>query len=514
LVQVPNSFQHLASTFPEEATIEQLAPAVEAILPALERFMRFDDTEQTALQQTIWEPLLDEPLPNRGAGADAVLALLRDVVIPNGLRTGAPGFSGWVTTTPTTIPAVAGFAASIAGSQRRWVQSFNTLEMIALRWLAELLNLPSSYQGIFTSGGAMANLLGLGAARQAAAERLGFNVAQMGLAAMPMPRIYTSSEAHHVVYRAAAVLGIGRQSVVIIPTDDTLRINLAALRYRLEEDIAAGATPVAVVAHAGTVSTGAIDPIQDLAHLCKQYNIWLHVDGAYGLLGRLDSRVTSLYGDLAVADSLAVDPHKWLAAPVGCGAVFIRDRTLLERSFTLKSAVYMEESLPIYTEEGPYNSQFDDFGYPFNDFGIELSAPSRGVQVWALLKEIGSEGIRKRIYSHNSYARHLAERIQASSLLELMAPVTLSVCCFRYVPPALRGRTDEEALNILNHVNNMLLIEIRARGRCIPSATTVKGAFVIRSCYINPRTTIAEVNALAEEAEICGNAIWNKLFAS
>jgi aromatic-L-amino-acid decarboxylase len=514
LVQGPNSIQYLASTFPEEATIEHLAPAVETILPALERFMRFDEPEQTALQQAIWEPLLNESLPNRGAGADTVLALLRDVVIPNGLRNGAPGFSGWVTTMPTTIPAVAGFAASIAGSQRRWVQSFNTLEMVALRWLAELLELPSSHQGIFTSGGATANLLGLGAARQAAAERLGFDVAQMGLADMPMPRIYTSSEAHHVVYRAAAVLGIGRQSVVIIPTDDTFRIDVAALRDRLEEDIAAGATPVAVVAHAGAVNTGAIDPIQELAVVCKHYNIWLHVDGAYGLLGRLDPRVASLYGDLSVADSLVIDPHKWLAVPIGCGAVFIRDRELLERSFTLKSAVYMEQSLPIYTEEGSYNSQFDDFGYPFNDFGIELSAPSRGVQVWALLKEIGGEGISKRIRSHNSYARHLAERIQSSPSLELMAPVTLSVCCFRYVPPELQGRNDEKTLEDLNHLNNMLLMEIRARGRCIPSATTLKGAFVIRSCYINPRTTIAEVDALAEEAEICGNAIWHKYFTT
>lgn len=511
MVQESRSFQYQSPASHEAATIDQLTPAIEALLPTLECFLRFDAPEQTALSQSTWESVLDESLPSEGAGADTVLALLRDVIIPNGLRNGAPGFCGWVTTMPTTIPTVAGFAASIAGSQRRWVQSFNTLEMIALRWLADLLELPPSYQGVFTSGGSIANLLGLGAARQAALEQRGFDCAQVGISVLQQPRIYTSIEAHHVVYRAAAVLGLGRESVVTIPTDDALRIDVTALSHQLEKDVAAGATPVAVVANAGTVNTGAIDPIQDIAKICKKYAVWLHVDGAYGLPGRLDPRLTSLYGDLTVADSLVMDPHKWLAVPVGCGAVFIRDKKLLERAFTLQAAPYMEGSLPIYSDEGPYTSQFDHFGYPFNDFGIELSAPSRGVQVWALLKEIGIEGVRTRICSHNSYARHLAERVQTSPFLELMAPVTLSICCFRYVPSQLQGRSDDETLRILNHLNSTVLTRVRSHGRCIPSATTIRGAFVIRPCYINPRTTIAEVDALADEVEQCGHEIWQKL---
>jgi aromatic-L-amino-acid decarboxylase len=181
MVQESRSFQYQSPASHEAATIDQLTPAIEALLPTLESFLRFDEPEQTALSQSTWESVLDEPLPSEGAGADTVLALLRDVIIPNGLRNGAPGFCGWVTTMPTTIPTVAGFAASIAGSQRRWVQSFNTLEMIALRWLADLLELPPSYQGVFTSGGSIANLLGLGAARQAALEQRGFDCAQVGI---------------------------------------------------------------------------------------------------------------------------------------------------------------------------------------------------------------------------------------------------------------------------------------------------------------------------------------------
>ncbi|HLX57557.1 MAG TPA: aminotransferase class V-fold PLP-dependent enzyme [Ktedonobacteraceae bacterium] len=492
----------------DDATTGGLTEAIETLLPALEHFLRWTSPERTARERAVWSAQLDEPLPQTGAGAEAVLTLLRDVVIPNGVRLGAPGFSGWVATMPTTLPAAANFAAVIAGSAYQCIQAFNLLEAQALHWLAELVGLPSTYQGLFTSGGSVANLVGLGAARQHAAERLGVDPARDGIEALPHPRIYASTEVHHVIYRAAAVLGLGRRAVVHIPTDEALRLDVAALHARLRQDQAAGCTPIAVVANAGTVNTGAIDPLPELGELCQEQGIWLHVDGAYGLLGVLDPRTAPLYGDLRVADSLVLDPHKWLAAPIGCGAVFVRDGKLLGRAFTLESAAYVEESQPVYAEDAPLTCQFDDFGYLFHHFGVEQSAPSRGVQVWAILKEIGAEGVRARICRHNGYARHLAERVQSSPCLELMAPVILSICCFRYVPPTLRGRTDDQAITILNQLNREVLARVRARGRCIPSATTVHGAFVIRPCYINPRTTLADVDALVEEVESCGAEAW------
>lgn len=495
----------------DNALISDLTSAVETLLPALEHFIRFDEPERTAVQRATWSARLDEPLPQMGAGAEAVLALLRDVVIPHGVRIGAPGFSGWVATMPTTIPAAANFAAVVAGSAYQCIQAFNLLEAQALRWLAELVGLPPTYQGLFTSGGSVANIVGLGAARQYTAERLGLDPARDGIEALPKPRIYTSTEVHHVVYRAAAVLGLGRRAVVTIPTDKALRIDVTALRERLRQDRAAGYTPVAVVANVGTVNTGAVDSIPELGELCHEQGIWLHVDGAYGLLGLLDPQVAPLYGDLSVADSLVIDPHKWLAAPIGCGAVFVRDGNLLGRAFTLESAAYVEESQPFYAEDAPLTSQFDDFGYLFHHFGVEQSAPSRGVQVWAILKEMGAEGVRARICRHNGYARHLAERVQASPCLELMAPITLSICCFRYVPPSLCGRTNGEATETLNQLNRAVLSRVRARGRCVPSATTVHHAFVIRPCYINPRTTLADVDALADEVETCGAEVWATL---
>ncbi len=490
------------------ALTEGLGRAIEPLLPSLENFLRFEQPEQVASRRSLWEPLIDEPLPQHGVGIDAVIELMRDVVVPNGLYCGAPGFSAWVTTMPTIGPIAANLAATVAGAQRKWVQSFNTLEEVALRWLKEMIGLPTTYQGIFTSGGSTANLIGLGAARQWYYERLGINSARDGITMIHQPRIYASEETHHSIRRAAAVLGLGRQAIVAVPADQHFRMAVPELQKLLEKDLSEGRSPMAVVANAGNVNTGAIDPISEIAGICRQYNLWLHIDGAYGLPGVLDPEVAPLYGDLSVAQSLVIDPHKWLAAPVGSGVAFVADRDLLRRTFTLEPAAYFGESQPEIAHEQNLASQFDDFGYPFNDFGLEQTSPARGVQVWALLKEIGIEGVRARVCRHNGYARYLAGRVEQSPLLELMAPVTLSICCFRYVPPALSGRTDPETLQLLNSLNRQILAAVRARGRCVPSATLLRSNFVIRPCYINPRMRHEDVDMLIDEVELCGNMLW------
>lgn len=486
----------------DRAATGGLGAAVGAILPALEAFNRFDAPERTALQRAVWTERLDGPLPREGEGADAVLALLREVVIPHGLRSGHPGFSGWVATSPTTIPAAAHLAAAVAGPLAVGIQAFNLLEASAARWLGELLGLPPSYQGLFTSGGTIANLVGIGAARQHAGERLGIDVSRDGAHALARPRIYTTSQVHHCVYRAAGVLGLGRSAAVAVPTDGGLRMDPGALRRQLERDRADGCTPVAVVASAGTISAGVIDPLPEIADVCAEHGVWLHVDGAYGMFGVLDPEVAPLYGDLARIDSLVADPHKWLATSQGIGCVFVRDAGVMERAFTLEPAVYVEGSQPGPPPGGAVRSQFDGFGHVFHHLGLEHSLPSRGVEVWAVLREIGAEGVQERVRRHNQYARYLAERVRRSPVLELMAPVTLSTCCFRYVPPALPEGPDRT--EALNRLNGALLGEVRARGRVMPSGTMIGDAFVLRACFINPRTGTADVDALVDEVEACG----------
>lgn len=474
----------------------RLTEAIETILPALEDFNKFQGQDPAARERAAWMTALDQPLPEHGAGLHHVLQQLKDAVIPYGLRNGAPGFNGWVTTAPTTAGIAAALAGTVAGSQRWWVQPFNYLETIALRWLAELLRLPPHWQGTFTSGGSVANLIGLGAARQWAFERIGHDPALDGLRADRGWRVYASREVHHVVNRAAAVLGLGRRSVKSIALDQSQRIDLHHLRTALDADRAEGILPLAIVASAGTVNTGAIDPIGEMADIASEYHAWLHVDGAYGLFGILDPRVAPRFEGLERADSVAVDPHKWLAAPVGCGAVFVRDRALLGRSFTLEPAEYLEGAVG----RGELLSPFDEFGELYHDFNVEQSAPARGVQVWAILSEIGAEGMRERVMRHNDFARHLAWRVETDEHLELLAHPTLSICCFRYRRPDLE-ETD------LGDLNEEIAHRLREEGAFVPSTTRVNGKLAIRPCYINPRTTMAEVDGLADRVREIGDRL-------
>lgn len=479
------------------ADTARLREAIERLLPALETFNRFDGPDGAARRRDAWRTALDEPLPERGAGLDAVVQQLAESVIPNGLRNGAPGFSGWVTTAPTTSGTAAALAGTVAGSQRWWVQAFNFVETVGLRWLAELLDIPATWQGTFTPGGSTANLVGLGAARQAAFERLGVDPARDGVSGVPT-RVYASAEVHHVVTRAAAVLGLGRRSVSLVPVDDAGRLELPELRRRLIADRAAGIVPIAIVATAGTVNAGAIDPIGRMADLAAEFETWLHVDGAYGLFGRLDERVAPLFEGLERASSVAVDPHKWLATPVGVGAVFVSDRGLLGRAFTLEPAEYLEGAA-VNNEDAP-ESPFDSFGELYHDFNLDQSAPSRGVMVWAVLKEIGAAGMRERVRRHIDFARHLADLVRADERLELLAEPTLSICCFRYRPPAIEGPQ-------LDELNAEIARRLRAETGLVPSTTRIGSKLAIRPCYINPRTTIHEVDALAAAVREIGDRL-------
>ncbi|MGI8684396.1 MAG: pyridoxal phosphate-dependent decarboxylase family protein [Acidimicrobiales bacterium] len=483
----------------EAAELARLEEAVRAVLPALEAFNRFEGADQAARRRPSWQARLDLPLPSEGLGLDAVVEELTRSAIPYGVRTGAPGFCGWVTTAPTTAGVVATLAATVAGSQRYFTQPFNLLEALGLRWLAELVGLPATFQGVFGSGGSMANLIALGAARQSAFERIGHDPSADGVPAGVQTRIYASRQVHHVVKRAAAVLGLGRRSVVLVDVDDDHRIDLVALRQVLDDDIRRGILPVALVASAGTVDTGAVDPLAAMADMAAERGVWLHVDGAYGLFGVLDPSVAGLFDGLDRADSVAVDPHKWLAVPIGCGATFVRDPALLERAFTLEPAGYLARP-PVDPADGPPASPFADIGERFLDFGIEQSAPSRGVLVWAALLEIGASGMRARVQRHIAFARRVTALASADESLEVMAPPSLSIACFRYRRP---GLTEDQ----LEDLNQRVVSRLWADSVYVPSTTRLDGRLAIRCCFINPRTTWADVDGLVAAVRRAGDAL-------
>jgi aromatic-L-amino-acid decarboxylase len=473
------------------AATDSLGHAIRAILPALEQFLRFEGADP-ARERSRWRPALDRPLPKAGIGTDATLAELAEVVIANGLRVGHPGFSGWVTTGPSDVAAAADLAQAVAVPQRWWVTPGNFLDDLAMRWLIELLGFPESVVGTFTSGGSTANLIGIGAARQYAGERLGLQPSLDGIAGMIEPRVYASTETHHVVGRALGVLGMGRRNLRTIPLDDSGTIDLDVLQATLDEDASAGRTQVAVVGCAGDVNTGRVDPLSELARIAHERGIWLHVDGAYGGFGLLDDRVSARFGDVAEFDSFAIDPHKWLAAPVGTGAVMVRDEGVLGRAFTIETGNYDKER-HIPPTDLDLGSPFDELGLGTPDWGLDFSTPARGIAVWAILREIGAEGMRDRVVRHNDCARRVAERAVASDKLELLAEPVLSICCFRYRPPSWNDETR------LDELNEAILHGLRARGRTITSSTRVGGRFAIRPCFINPRTTLADADALVDE---------------
>jgi aromatic-L-amino-acid decarboxylase len=444
-----------------------------------------------------WVAALAGPLPADGIGADAVVAQLVDVLVPNGTRLAEPGFWGWITAGPTTVPVAAALAASVASPQRYMITAFNYVEELSLEWLADLCGLAPGMKGVYSGGGSVANLVALGAARQWAYEQRGIDVAVEGTNGLH-GLVYASAQTHHTVQRAAGVLGVGRAQVRLVDTDERLRMRPDALRAVLEADRAQGLVPLAVVATAGTTNTGSIDPLRALGELAREYGAWFHVDGAYGLPGILDERVAASYDGLELADSAIVDPHKWLGAPVGVAATFVRDRSILVRAFTQEPADYLESVAGV--DDAGVTVSLDAMGIPYADMAVELSAPARGVVVWSLLRELGRAGMAARVRSDNDLARRLADLARADERLELMLEPELSICCFRYVRPGL----SEPELDTLNLA---LLHRLHVETPYLPSSTRVRGSWALRPCFINPRTTPDLVDAFAAEVVRLGDEL-------
>jgi aromatic-L-amino-acid/L-tryptophan decarboxylase len=469
--------------------------ALTRLLPALERFAE----GQAAATFPAYRPgtVASEPigLPDVGIGLDALVDEL-GTAVEQGCRIGAPGFLGFITTAATTAGVVAQTAASAAGAQRYLLHAFNALEHTALRWLAELCGIPAEASGVFTSGGSTAQLIALGAARQAAFERHGIDVGADGLPTGIQARVYVSSRGHRTIHRAMAVLGHGRSSVVEIATTPCGQLEPAALADALRWDTARGIVPIATVAVAGATDTGAVDPILDVVGIAQEHGSWVHVDGAYGLVANASPAFAPQFRGVERADSWIVDPHKWLATGVGVGAAYVRDGEVLSRAFMEGEAAYLEGSFAAASADG--HSQFDLMGGRWADQSLELSAPSRGVLVWAVLREIGRHGVAARVERDAGFATHVAERVRHEDRLELLCDAQLSIVCFRYAPP--EGADGDR-------INRRILERLRQETTVIPTSTVVDGVLAIRPCFINPRTTRHEVDELVDAVLRLGDEV-------
>jgi glutamate/tyrosine decarboxylase-like PLP-dependent enzyme len=330
----------------------------------------------------------------------------------------------------------------------------------------------------------MANLTALTVARHA---RSPFDVRHEGVAAAPRPQmLYGSVEMHSSLQRAVEVLGLGNKALRRVPVDEADRIEVAALRRAIDADLAAGSQPICLIGNAGTVNTGAVDPLDQLAEVAGAYGLWYHVDGAFGALAALSPELRPALAGMERADSLAFDLHKWVYLPFEVGCVLVRDAEMHRRTFTLRPD-YLQ-----HAERGPAGGSLW-----FSDFGIQLTRGFRALKVWMELKNAGVAKMGRLIRQNVEQAAYLAALIQAAPRLELLAPVTLNIVCFRFVAPGL----DDERLDGLNRE---LLIRLHESGVAVPSGTHVRGRYALRCAIVNHRSRREDFDLLIATVESIG----------
>jgi aromatic-L-amino-acid/L-tryptophan decarboxylase len=429
--------------------------------------------------------LLDQALPDDGLAPETLLMAVTRDVFAHPMGNGHPRFFGWINSPPTPVGIVAELLAaaldpSCAGGDHAAIY----VERAAVRWLMELVGFPvAGSMGLLVSGGSMASLTCLAAARHRAAARDGWDVRARGLQHGTAPLVlYLAEEGHSCMRKAAEVLGLGADAVRTVPVDSAFRLDVAALRAAVTGDRAAGRRPFCVGASAGTVNTGAIDPLDAVADVCEAEGLWLHVDGAYGAIGAADPALTLRYAGLARADSVALDPHKWLSVPVECGCALVRDGRLLRDTWSL---------VPPYlrTEEGKGFG-----GLPwYSEYGFQQTRGFRALKLWMTLQHLGRQGVAALVRRHVDLARRLAVAVDSAADLERVAPAELSVVCFRYVPPSWSG--DAARVDALN---KRVVERIQAEGRAFLTGTVLRGRFALRACVLHYGTTEADIDALVE----------------
>jgi len=424
-------------------------------------------------------------LPADAISGDEILRLLEKHILPHPMGNGHPRFFGWVNSPPAPMAIVTEILAaamnpSCAGGDHAAIY----LEHCVIRWLMELIGFPTGGSaGILVSGGSAAALTALAAARHRVLARLGIDVRRQGVSAAPgRLRLYACAQGHSCHQKAVELLGLGSVSIRWIEVDAAFRMSPEHLRRAIEEDRRQGWHPLAIVANAGSVNTGAIDPLDALAEVADAESVWLHVDGAYGVAGMLDPATKPLFGGLDRADSIALDPHKWLSVPVECGCVLVRDGALLRDTFSL---------VPPYLRTEP-GKGFGNLPW-FAEYGFQQTRGFRALKLWAAIMHAGTKGIAERVARQIALARCLEERIASSNDLELCTRGRLSIVCFRFVPTELAGNDTE-----LNQLNQEIMAHVQASGKAFLTNTMLNGRFWLRACILHYATTEADLDALLE----------------
>jgi len=391
---------------------------------------------------------------------------------------GHPRFFGYVASPSTPIGAYGDLIASALNANITCWRSGpagTEVERMVVRWLGSLINYDRDAKGLLTSGGSMANMIALLIANRC---KSGTTVAGTGLwNSGPPMTVYASSEVHMSIAKAADILGFGRDHVREIVCDERQRMRVNQLREKIEADRSEGLRPFCVVGSAGTTNTGVVDPLSEIAAVATEFDLWFHVDGAYGAPGILDERKKHLFAGLELADSVSLDPHKWLYVPVDAGCLLFRDDAAAKATFSTEEADYIKT-----------HGYVDEEAFAFWDYGIELSRRFRALKVWLTLQYYGSRRIAEAISEDISLAEYLDEVVSNADDFELLAPAELSICCFRYIPRERSSETD------LDKLNERIMERVQKGGRAYLSNATVNGHFALRACITNFRTTKNDID--------------------
>lgn len=438
---------------------------------------------------------LNAPLPQHGTDPRVLLTETASRLFAHSLFNAHPRFLGYITSSPAPIGVLGDFLASALNANvGAWSLSPAATEIEAqtVRWIAEFIGYPVACGGLLVSGGNMANVACFMAAR---AARAGWDVRKHGVSAGPRLVAYASAETHTWIQKAADMAGMGTDAIRWIPTGDDLCMDVGALERTIEDDAAAGLRPLLVVGTAGSVSTGAVDPLPDIAALCRARDLWFHVDGAYGgFAASLPDASRALRG-LSLADSVAVDPHKWLYAPLEAGCLLVRDAEALRTAFAYHPPYYhFAEQATNYVDHGPQNSR----GF-------------RALKVWLAWQHVGAAGFRQMISDDIALSKAMAAHIRLQPELELLTQ-DLSITTFRFVPAALRERAHSASVaDYLNRLNQALLDGLQRSGEAFVSNAVIQGRYALRACIVNFHTTRADIELVPQLALRLGRELDSRM---
>jgi aromatic-L-amino-acid decarboxylase len=438
-------------------------------------------------EQKIWRPIpeevkevFDQPIPEQGQSPEEVYREFKEYIFPYNKGNVHPRFFAWIQGTGTPMGTFGDLLASgMNPNTAIGEHSAMYVDRQVVNWCKELMDFPSEASGILVSGGSMANITALTVARNSFGEE---KIRHKGLkAASGQLLIYCSVETHSCIQKAAEIIGLGTDAVRKIGVNERFELDVQLLKAQLEEDLQAGFLPFCLVGTAGTVNTGAIDPMVELLEISRAYGLWFHVDGAYGALGKLDPNYADALRAIEEADSLAFDLHKWLYVPYEVGCTLIRDAKKHRDSFAITPNYLLQEKRGL---SGGLDS--------INNYGFELSRGFKALKVWMSIKEHGRAKYAAMIAQNNRHAAYLAELVEENPYLELTAPLSMSITCFRMIQP----NWGEEALQALN---KEILLRLQEEGIASPSSTILNGKYTLRVANVNQRTQREDMELLVRE---------------